>query len=332
MIDSKKLRSQLAGTGFLLGWLFFSLAFLGQSDICQAEADAAVLYTSPSVTTPQLPFFAARAAGRLDSVFKLKIEYWKDPESLQTLVLAGKGDLWIGHIEGFARARAKGAPVTLVAVTGWRKFYLLSSRLDVLTPEALSGKNLPYTPAGSPSVPVLRAILGQSADKVNFSAEEPKQLAMKLLAGTYDTALVPEPIVSSILAKNPALKVIWSLEDEFAERFGGNPRLPLAGIAVNTNYLSSHPAAVERLLSGMKAGAEDLKTRPENACEVMPAEFSEFVPCQMLQASLKRDIIQVEKASEVQAEIMRYISLVAPELSAGSLGAGFFWQAGQNVK
>jgi NitT/TauT family transport system substrate-binding protein len=311
----------------VLAVLLVLYSFFGRVNAGFAQVDEAVLYTSPSVTTPQLPFFAAKAAGALSTLFNFRIEYWKDPESLQTLVLAGKGDFWIGHLEGFARARAKGAPVSLLAVTGWRKFYLISSRSGQLSPQALAGLRIPYTPAGSPSVPVLKAILGGNAGKVDFVAEEPKQLAMKLLSGSYDTALVPEPVVSSILARNQALKIIWSLEDEFAEKFGGKARLPLAGIAVNTKFLAEHTSAIEAFVQALGSSAANLREKPDRVCTLMPAEFSEFVPCQLLQDSLKRDIVHVEKAADVQSEIMRYLSLVAPELSLDSLGKGFIWDS-----
>ena len=97
-------------------------------------------YTSPGVTTPQLAFWSAYKNGDLKSFLPLAVNYWKDLDQLKTLVVAGKGDLWLGHLEGFALARRLGAPVKVIAVSGWRKFYFLSRDDSIQSPEDLAGK------------------------------------------------------------------------------------------------------------------------------------------------------------------------------------------------
>ena len=89
------------------------------------------IYTTGQATTPQMPLWKALA--EQDLGFTPEIHYWKNLGDLRGALLAGKGDIWVGHVDGFAQAALRGAPVRIVAVTGWRKFYILTSRPDIHT-------------------------------------------------------------------------------------------------------------------------------------------------------------------------------------------------------
>ena len=85
-----------------------------------------VFHTTGLATTPQIPFWAGVASGEITALCNIRLNLWKDLDSLRAILLAGKGDLWLGHSEGFAQAALHDAPVTLLVVSGWRKFYFLS--------------------------------------------------------------------------------------------------------------------------------------------------------------------------------------------------------------
>ncbi len=288
------------------------------------------LYTSPSVTTPQLAFWRAYKNGIFQSDFLLNVEYWKDPDSLQTVLLAGKGDLWIGHLEGFGLAKKRGAPITLLAVTGWKKFYLLSKDPEIKGFSSLSGKTVPFAPPGSPAIPILQGILGKEASAVAFEPHESKQLTLQTVSGNCDTLIAPEPLVTGLLEKVPGLKIIASVEEEYGKKYGMNNRIPLAGIAINSKTAVRYPTLAKRILIGLKEASDQLETeKPESIVKVLPSEYFQYVPEQQVAGSLKRDIVHVESAHDVSKEIVAYFRLVAPELVSGetlALDSSFFWQ------
>ena len=271
-------------------------------------------YTAPMATTPQIPFWAGVKSGEIPKLFNLKVEYWKDLDDLQGVLLAGKGDLWLGHVEGFARARKRGAPVTLLAVTGWRKNFILSTNPDLRRLEDFVGRTLPFTPMGSPAVPVMKALLGKDADQVAFQPQEARQLSMLLIRGAYDSALAPEPLVTMMLEKVPNLRVVFNLEEEYGKRTGHPPRMPIAGIAVNSKTAALYPEKIKALLGILREEGRRLTAHQELAPEALPDDFTNFVPRELVRASLERDRILVEPASNVELELVDYFKLVAPEL------------------
>ena len=120
------------------------------------------LYTSPAVTTPQLAFWAAVKQGEFSGHFNLKVRLWRSIDEVQNLMLAGKGDIWTAHTGGFAMAFNRGAPVTVAAITAWKKFYIVTSDMTYRGLEDLSGKTLAYSPPGSPGFALFKNLV--SAD------------------------------------------------------------------------------------------------------------------------------------------------------------------------
>lgn len=273
-----------------------------------------VFYTTALATTPQLPLWSAAAAGDLDGVVRLDVRLWKKPDDLQSLLLAGKGDMWLGHVEGFARARAQGAPLRLVAVTGWRKFLVVTRETNVTSPGALDGRELPYAPAGSPAVPILDKLSGKNGWSVSYAPHEPRQLAMQVTRGAVNTALVPEPLATMLLNRNDELRVLFQLEDLYGEWTGGPPRIPLAGIAMHEKVLHEFPRTVRRLVEILIRHARLLAADPARTARVLPPAFQEQLPMQFLEESLQRDIILVRPARDVAPEIERYFEVAFPDL------------------
>ncbi|MDR2456833.1 MAG: hypothetical protein LBE49_09615, partial [Deltaproteobacteria bacterium] len=97
--------------------------FSGEEAIAQKRIE---IYTAQTATTAQLPLMAAIKAGWPGEGCEVAINYWKNLDDLRALVLAGKGDIWVGHVEALARAAGRGAPVALAEITAWRKFFLVS--------------------------------------------------------------------------------------------------------------------------------------------------------------------------------------------------------------
>ncbi len=276
-----------------------------------------ILYTAVTATTPQIPLWAAIEKGWAQGR-KLDVRYWKNLDDLRGVILAGRGDIWLGNLEGFAQAAQRGAPVTLVAVTGWKKFYFLTTDPDVtdfdsLT-RALQQKKaaLTVTPADSPALGVLEEMRKRGGPSFDIHSAAPQQATLELLRGDIAYALLPEPTLSILLAKKPGLRRIASLEEEFARRFGGPARLPMIGIAVNTRLLDEEPELVRSLVSAMQEQAARLAADPTAALAVLPPEARDQAGAEILRASLAHDLILALPAWEVRPEIEAFLSMVAP--------------------
>ncbi len=141
---------------------------------------------------------ACRKKGRILERCNLEIHLWKNLDSLRGNILAGKGDLFLGHTEGFVRAAQRGAPVQLLVTTGWRKFYLVCRPAfnNAKTPARFSdfyGKTMAVAPPGSPAVPILDHIRSTDQPPISFSLLEPQLVLQNLSKETLPQRWSPNP-------------------------------------------------------------------------------------------------------------------------------------------
>ncbi len=273
------------------------------------------IYTTGQATSPQIPFWAALDRGDLD--LPLNIKFWKSLDNLQGLMLAGKGDLWVGHVDGFAKAASRGAPVQLLSVTGWKKFYILSRDKNIKSFDDFlalpKGHPVAIAPPHSPVVPVLRAMEATALPHFHYVPQQPKQLALSVMKNESDLVILPEPLVTVLLHKVPELKIIANVEAEYGKMMGKDPVLPLAGIAINTNTARQHPELAAAIRDALEKQEARLRMDPASGIAALPKSFEGFIAKDLALQSMQRDLIRVETAQEAKAAILEYLDLITPE-------------------
>jgi NitT/TauT family transport system substrate-binding protein len=306
-----------------------------------------LVYSATGATTAALPLMGALERGWPGS--PVAVEEWKNLDDLRGLVLSGKGDVWVGHLEAFGRAAARGAGVRILAVTAWRKFYFVSGPFrgpadgeggrggtpGPGTPggeagywpqspgelaSLLASERLPLyaAPQSGPSTGILSRIAAMGGPSFDARALPMQQVLLELASGRARAALVPEPGATAALAKNPRLRIVGSLEDEHARLAGGPGRLPHAGIAADASFVREQPGLVRELQELMGASARELAAMPpEEAVTHLPRALREAVGETVLAESLARDPIGSVNAADAAHEIEGFLCLAAAELCAG---------------
>lgn len=273
------------------------------------ERPTLTFYTSGLATTPQLALWHAAKKGDLLTHCNLQVKIWKNLDDLRGTILAGKGDLWLGHTEGFVQAAQRGADLKLLAVTAWRKFYLVTTDPKAKTFKDWIGKELAFAPTGSPAVPILQETL-KNLGSIAFKPGEGRQIAMLLMKGEIKGAVVPEPLVSMLEKKVEGLYVGENVESLYGKAHHGEPRMPIAGLAIRGSLEKEHPGLTEAIMKSLEASGRALAGNPEAGIACLPESFQAFVKPGVVKASLKRDRIEVKRASQVKDELMRYLAVI----------------------
>lgn len=315
-------------------FFFFPLALCLLAPFLADPANAAekgegtvLLYTAVGATTPQIPLWAAIHEGWPENG-GVTVEYWKTLDDLRGVMLAGKGDFWVGHLEGFAQAALRGAPVRVAAVTGWRKFSCLtpgSSRAATLEELAQelerAGLPLAVAPRDSPALAILENIKKRGGPSFAVEAMQPQQLMLEMARGSRAYAILPEPLATALLARETGFRIAASLEEEFSRLYGGPARLPLAGVAVNADFAARRPETVRKLVAAMRRHGERLAEDSEAAVAALPENVRKNVGESVIRASLPRDLILAVPAAEAKEEIAAFLKMALPRADAAKLEA-----------
>jgi NitT/TauT family transport system substrate-binding protein len=286
-----------------------------------------VVYAAQTATTAQLPLMAAIKAGWPGQGRQVEVLWWKSLDDLRSLVLAGKGDIWVGHVETLARAAARGAPVALAEITAWRKFYLISVPLE-LTPGAAprhpasveelltyanrAGSRVGSSPPNSPMASFLRLLGGPD---LIIDSLPPQQLILELSSGRRQIGMLPEPMATAATVKDPNIAIAGSLEIEYARRLGGPDWQPQAAVAVNLSFAKESPELVADLIEMMGPIAAALASGPKDAAaEALPDETIEALGMDTVIKSLSLEPIMARPAAEVAGDIEDFLRVAAPDL------------------
>ncbi len=265
-----------------------------------------VVWTNPSATTPLLPILAALPPE------ERSLQGWNTTVAFQSLLLGGEGDFWVGHLEGFACAYRRGAPLQLLAVTGWRKWQLLAKR-NLRFPEDFRNRELPFGPADGAGRYLLEALLREAEENtIRIAPLDVKPLMLRALQGQVDCLMLPEPFATSLCRKDPSFHRITSLEEIYGVLRHRAPEVPWAGIAVNTHWARKNPRRVAELLEKMSQWAP---SSPEEVCALWTPEqeaFSHITQAE-LRDSLERDPVKCVPAADMVEEIREFLGIVAPE-------------------
>ncbi len=159
--------------------------------------------------------------------------------------------------------KTDGAVQVLALNTGC-VLYVVENGDSIASVADLKGKTILSTGEGANPEYILRYLLSEngldpdSDVTLDFVAEN-DELAAALVGGTADVALVPEPLCSTVLAKNPDLRVALSVGDEWVKT--QNNAEPYMGcIVINKQFAIDFPSKVEAFLSDYKVSVETAQT------------------------------------------------------------------------
>lgn len=156
--------------------------------------------------------------------------------------------------------------IRTVAVNTMGVLYILENGDTVNSLADLSGKTIYATGQGATPEYVLQKVLEENGVKdvtVQFMGAH-ADLANAMAAGTVNLALLPEPFVSTVLAKNSGVSVKIDVNEEWKHIFGEDAGIPM-GVTVVTKDFAQNKAAMDKLIADYSASVDYVVSDSEAA-------------------------------------------------------------------
>lgn len=150
-----------------------------------------------------------------------------------------------------------GGKVQMLAVNTLGVLYIMENGNTINSVTDLKGKTIYSTGQGANPEFVLDYILTkngidpQKDVKIVFKSDN-DELATLLASGEAQVALVPEPVVSTVKAKNPSLRVALDMTKEWDTASGGSSKLMMGCVIARKDFADQHPDAVQSFLTEYK--------------------------------------------------------------------------------
>ncbi len=201
---------------------------------------------------------------------KYEVEYnvVNTPQLVTTGLLSGQYDIAALPTNLAAIIFNKKPDYTLIAVTGEGTLYVVSSRDDIKGFKDLKGKKV-YNIARS-STPGF--LFNNLLDKNGMNPKKDLtvdytfnhvELAPMLIAGKVETGVLPEPLVTMVLLKNPKMKVVADFQKAYTKAY--NTSYPLSCIIVKNSLLKSNPETINNFLNELEISINWVVKNPMDA-------------------------------------------------------------------
>ena len=164
---------------------------------------------------------------------------------------------------------------------------------------------------------------GYSSDNLNINyLAQANEAAQKLIAGEAKVAILPEPMVSSVLIKAEDAKVAIDL-NELYEKAAGYPLISSVLVG-RSEYLDT--IDVDKLLETFKSSIDKAKSNPDETAtllekyDIMPAPVAKkAIP------NLALEYIDGDKLKEMMAKHLEDLNNTNPQLIGGSIPEDDFY-------
>jgi NitT/TauT family transport system substrate-binding protein len=200
---------------------------------------------------------------------KARMEALAQADLMAAKFIAGEAKVGILPANVAAKIASTGKPIQIAAVTGTGMLSLITADPAVQRIEDLRGKQVEVAGQGATPDYVFRRILlakGLNPDKdlrLGYSLAYP-EIAQSLIAGRVSTALLPEPFATMARSGKSSLRLVGDIQAEWIAA-GGAGNYPMTVLAVDANFAKAEPAAMQAILSALKASIEWVSAPPAEA-------------------------------------------------------------------
>lgn len=220
---------------------------------------------------------------------KIEANIQKTTDALVAEVLKGKVDMAVVPSNLALQAFKKDLDYKVAATIGWGSLYLISME-EISDIKDIKGKEVYNTGKGLTPDIVCKEILnakGINESDVNYTyVSAASELAPLIIAGKAKFAVVPEPILTTVMNKNPNIKIILELNKEWADINDVDKGYPQATLIVKESFYNDNKKIANKVLKSIEDSVKWVNENPSKVGDI----------CENIGITIDKNI--VEKALE----------------------------------
>ena len=147
------------------------------------------------------------------------------------------------------------------------------------------------------------------------------------MAGKIDLAVLPEPFVSIVSAKNPEVQPVIDLQKIWARTSGTGETYPITAVLVKAELMESNPEAVEAFFSEYSDAIDWVIAHPKET-GLLAEEFMDM-PAGIIASAVPRLNLHFQRPAEARPrvdELYRVLHSFAPASVGGSIPSDEFYE------
>lgn len=238
----------------------------------------------------------------------------KTTDLLLSELMKGKADLAIVPSNLALQAYKKDLGYKVAATIGWGSLYLVSTE-EISNISELEGCEVYNTGKGLTPDIVFKNILSKNnvnEDNINFSyVGAASELAPLLISEQAKYAVVPEPVLSTVMAKNSDIKIILSLNDEWIKANNVENGYPQSTLLIKEEFYNKikDTNVYDKLIEAFEESEKWVIDNPQLASEKCE-ELGITVNKDVINESIKNSNLKFTKIEDSKEEYEAYFSTI----------------------
>ena len=241
----------------------------------------------------------------------------KTTDLLLSELMKGEADLAIVPSNLALQADKKDLGYKVAATIGWGSLYLVSTE-EISNISELEGCEVYNTGKGLTPDIVFKNILSKNnvnEENIDFSyVGAASELAPLLISGQAKYAVVPEPVLSTVMAKNSDIKIILSLNDEWIKANNVENGYPQSTLLIKEEFYNKikDTNAYDKLIEAFNESEKWVIDNPQLAAEKCE-ELGITVNKNVINESIKNSNLNFTKIEDSEEEYETYFSIIDEE-------------------
>lgn len=243
---------------------------------------------------------------------EIEYEILNASDILASKIISKEADIAIIPSNLASNLYNKDIDIKLVSTSVWGILYLVSSDDSIKTWEDLKGKEI--TTIGRNLTPdaILSYLIKANGLKVGKDIKltyinSAPELAQLFLAGKIDIAIIPEPILSSVLMKKKDTNIIFNIQDEWKKTT--KVAIPQVVMIAQGDLAKNNKEFLDEFIENYKNSIQWVNANPDKIGKVTPS-------------SIKRSNLMFKNAKDSKRELEEYYKVLLkfnPKLIGGKL-------------
>lgn len=223
--------------------------------------------------------------------------------------------------------------IQLLAVNALGSIYVLENGSGINDVEDLKGRTVSSSGKGATPDFIMQYILSendldpQEDVQIDFTLSH-SELAAAITSGDVDTAVLPEPFVTTVMSKNKDIRVALDLSKEYSELSDNAPVLPMGCIVVQKSVAEDNKELVDMFLDSYEGSVEFVNENHEQASQMIVDQGILPNP-QIAQAAIPSSNIIYIDSMDAKDDLEQYYSILfdfEPKAIGGMMAdEGFYY-------
>ncbi|MDZ7671733.1 MAG: ABC transporter substrate-binding protein [Halanaerobiales bacterium] len=270
-----------------------------------------------------LPLLRMANSGELDNFMDLNVNISPDHQRAISLIAKNDIEFMVTGVNVGAKIYNKGIGVNLVNVNIWGIDYLLTNGFKADDFSDLKGKTLSLPLKGGPLDFLARYLLkenGLSTEDVELVYRPLPNGAKIFMSGQVDSIILPEPLVTTTLAKSDNTYLSLDIQKEWGKLHNGDQRIPFVGLFVSSQFVKEHSGLVDIIAGKYIEGVKYYNENPNEAINDASEYFG--IPKPVMEKAWSRVNLNIYPDKESRALTNTYFEHILemyPEMIGGNL-------------